>query len=223
MPTIRTLPLLTVLVVTFAAAACAGGATGQASPSAAPEPPQRPLAPLAAQRIVVAPVHRVVEGDALGWAARIPRQQAWLRGLDTAITAELGERGLATAWVYPDVLIRAYRRNPSLSPDPYRLAAAPLTGLTKIDNDRRLPDPLASQIRTLVAVHDGRFVLIPVQVAFEPAGEGRGRAVMRLALLDARASEVSWLGDVRSDVFSTLTPGVTASLAAGLADLIAAP
>lgn len=202
---------------------CAGSSASAPASGGATAGPSRPLAALAAQRIVVAPVHRVAEGDPVGWAAAIPRQRDWMRGLDSAITAELGARGLERGWVYPDVLARAYERNPAYSPDPYRLAAGPLVGVAKVNNEHRLPDPLASQLRTLVAMHDGRFVLLPVQVSFEAAGETGGRAVLRVALLDARASEVTWLGDVRSDVFPQFNPGVAASLATRLADLIAAP
>lgn len=224
MTTPRLLPHACSLIALLMLGGCAGGAASQ--PSGGPSPtagPARPLAALAAQRIVVAPVHRVAEGDPVGWAAAIPRQREWMRGLDSAITTELGARGLARGWVYPDALVRAYERNPAFSPDPYRLAASPLVGVAKIDNEQRLPDPLASQLRTLVAMHDGRFVLLPVQVSFESAGEAGGRAVLRLAVLDARAAEVTWLGDVRSDAFSQFNPGVAASLATRLADLIAAP
>lgn len=210
------------LIALLAAGACGGTATGAAGGGTAAVAPTRPLAGLVAQRIVVAPLHLVAEGDPLGWAAAIPRQREWMRGLDSAVTIELGARGLAQAWVYPDALVRAHQRNPAYAPDPHRLAAAPLVGVAKVDNERRLPDPLASQLRTLVAMHDGRFVLLPVQVSFE-AAEGGGRAVMRVALLDARASEVTWLGDVRSDVFPQFNARVAASLATRLADLIAAP
>jgi hypothetical protein len=211
------------LIILLTAGGCAGGAAAGGAEGSASTAPSRPLAALVAQRIVVAPVHRVAEGDALGWAAAIPRQRDWMRGLDSAITLELGARGLARAWVYPDALVRAYERNPAFAPDPHRLAAGPLVGVAKIDNEQRLPDPLASQLRTLVAMHDGRFVLLPIQVTFEAAPEGGGRAVLRVALLDARAAEVTWLGDVRSDVFPQFTPGVAVSLATRLADLIAAP
>lgn len=221
MPTPRTLPQLIVLVVALAAAGCAGRAASSQA-DAPPSPPVRPLSLLAAQRIVVAPVHSVAEGDPLGWAAGIPRQRDWMRELDGAIGVELGARGLGNTWVHTETLARAYERNPTLSPDPYRLAAEPLQRLTRV-SEERLPDPLASQLRTLVAVHDARFVLLPVRVSFERAGEAGGRAVMRLALLDARAAEVRWLGDVRSDGFSTFNPEVAVSLAARLADLIAAP
>lgn len=205
------------------AAGCSGGPR-QAGQQAGPAVLERPLAGIMAQRIVVAPVPAVREGDPMGWAASIPRQREWLRALDAEIAHELGERGLGTAWVFPADLVRAYERNSAMSPDPHRLASAPLRGLTRLTGQERIPDPLGSQLRTLVAVHDGRFVLLPLEVAFEPANEGEagGRARLRLVLLDARSAEVRWLGEVRSDPSPALTPAVAASLAARMADLIVA-
>lgn len=220
------LPLASALLIaSIAAGGCAGGTppAGAAEPAGAPAAPSRPLAGLAAQRIVVTPLAAVAEGDPLGWAAAIPRQREWRQAVDGEIAAELGARGLDRAWVFPETLLRAYQRNPTLSPDPYRLATSPIRGVTKASGDEPVPDPLASQLRTLVAMHDSRFVLLPVEVAFERAGETGGRAVLRLVLLDARTAEVQWAGEVRSDVFPTFNPGVAASLADRLADLIAAP
>lgn len=216
-------PRAAALLIAFVAAAgCAGGSGGSAGAEAS-APTGRPLAALTGQRIVVTPVASVREGDPMGWAASIPRQREWRQQLDQAIAAELGARGLEQAWVYPPALTRAYDRNPTLSPDPYRLSIQSVTGITKATGEQRVPDPLASQLRTLVAVHDSRFVLLPVQAAFEAAGEGGGRGALRLVLVDARTAEVRWAGEVRSDVFPTFNPEVRVSLAARLADLIAAP
>lgn len=211
-----------ILLVALASAGCAGGGASPAQQGGASAPTGRPLAGLAAQRIIVAPVAVIAEGDSLGWAAGIPRQREWLRQLDQEIATELGARGLEGAWVFPEALAKGFQRNPTLSPDPYRLAVDPLRNVTRPSPELRAPDPLASQLRTLVAVHDGRFVLLPVQVGFEPAGAAGGRGVLRLLLVDARTTEVRWAGDVRSDVFPTFEPGVAVSLAARLADLIAA-
>lgn len=202
-------------------AGCAG--TGAKPEAPVAQAPLRPLAGLAAQRIVVAPVGAVREGDPLGWAAAIPRQREWMRELDQEIALALGQRGLERAWVFPEALARAYQRNPSLSPDPSRLAVEPLRGVTRLSPDLRVPEPLATQLRTLVAMHDSRYVLLPLEVAFEADTGATGRARLRLMLVDARSTEVGWLGDVRSDPSPVMTPGVAASLAARMADLIAAP
>ncbi|MBA3890982.1 MAG: hypothetical protein H0X64_10670 [Gemmatimonadaceae bacterium] len=210
------------LIAASAAAACAGGASP--AEETAPVVPSRPLASVMNQRVVVAPVNSVREGDPLGWAASIPRQREWLRSLDGEITRELGERGLRTAWAFPPDLVQAYQRNQAMSPDPHRLSPAPLQGITRLSGKERVPDPLASQLRTLVAVHDARYVLLPLDVSFEnaEAGEAGGRARLRLVLIDARTTELIWIGDVRSEPAPSLTPGVAVSLASRFADLIVA-
>jgi hypothetical protein len=99
-----------------------------------------------------------------------------------------------------------------------------------------LAEPLATQLRTIVALGDARYVLVPVEVRLErapapsssagvtapgPASAGPGRAVLRLALVDARASQVRWSGDVASDTASALTTALAAGLAGRVADLVA--
>ncbi|MHB1265501.1 MAG: hypothetical protein ACYC1S_13955 [Gemmatimonadaceae bacterium] len=210
-------------VVAFALLTACGGArrAEQASPSA-PAAPSRPLAGLTGERVLVAPLFSVREGDALGWSAQIPRQAELRRTLAEEIAFALRDRGAGGSWVMPDELARYYRRNPNTSPDPAALAATPLRSAS-LQSGTRLTEPLASQLRTLVALHDARFVLLPVELSFEPAGGATGRAALRLVLADARASEVRWIGRVTSDSSATFSRALPASLAIHLADLVAAP
>jgi hypothetical protein len=84
----------------------------------------------------------------------------------------------------------------------------------------RLPEPLASQIRTLVALHDDtRFVLAPAELRLEAAGAG-GRGVLRLVLIDARLSKIGWFGEIASDTVPAFGPAITASIAARLAGVV---
>jgi hypothetical protein len=185
--------------------------------------PVRPLSALAAQQLVVAPLNGLREVDALGWTRQIPRSRDYMRAFDDALQAELGARGLGTRWVYPEALARAGRSNPSYAVDPYTIAAAPLRG-TGAEVGVRLGDPLASQVRTMVALQESaRAVLIPVELWFERTSTGQGVAVLRLALVDARLSEIRWIGDVRSDPSPTFSRELLTSLAAHTADLFAAP
>jgi hypothetical protein len=209
-------------------AAAAGTACGPKDPTPnAPRSratPLRPLAGVAAQRVVVAPALAVREGDPAGWAARIPRLREFLRVLDDEIAAALADRGLGQAWVFPDQLWRGHSRNPSLGVDPYRLATEPLRGARLAIGDR-MPEPLASQLRALVAVHDGRLVLLPVEVFFavDRAG-GTGRTALRLALVDARLAEIRWSGEVRARQPGTEPDRAQLTdVATRVADLVTAP
>jgi hypothetical protein len=78
----------------------------------------------------------------------------------------------------------------------------------------------------MIALHeDARFVLIPVEVSFEPdhgAGAGGGKALLRVAVLDPRFAEAKWVGDVKGDAASTPTLALS-SAATRLVDLFVAP
>jgi hypothetical protein len=218
-PAVRTLPRLLWCIPLLVG--CAGKPAAQ-TPTPTATPVVRPFAALAEQRVIVAPAYRISEADPTGWLAQIPRTREYLRTLDDAIGAELAARGLKSQWVFPADLARAAKRNPTYAVDPYALAAEPLRA-SNVAPETKLREPLASQIRTMIALHDARVVLLPVELRFEKDRTGQGIAVLRLALLDGRLSEVRWVGDVRSAPSATLSPDVVSSLAAHLGDLIAAP
>jgi hypothetical protein len=204
----------------LAVAACTPGAPEEPAPLAAPA---RPLAFLAPQQVIVAPLNRLREVDALGWTQQIPRSREFMRAFDDALEAELGARGLKTRWVYPAALVRAGRSNPSYAVDPYTIAAAPLRSAEALPGVR-LADPLATQLRTMIALQESaRAVLVPVDLWFDRTPEGSGVAVLRLAMVDGRVGEIRWIGDIRSAPSNTFSRDLLTSLAAHTADLIAAP
>lgn len=210
------------VALSLAITACSRGGKTEEAP-APMEQPLRPLAQLAAQRVIVTPAYLLVTGDALGWSTQIPRWREWLRLLDDEIATALGDRGLKSQWMYPADLVQAARINPTYAVDPYTLGVNVLRD-PNLKSGVRLGDPLATQLRTMIALQsDARAVLVPVEVKFEKLATGQGVAVLRVVLLDARLSDVRWIGTVRSDTASTLSRGVLTSLAAHFADLIAAP
>ena len=89
-----------------------------------------------------------------------------------------------------------------------------------VDDKTHLPEPLASQIRTMVALQeDTRLVLAPVELRLDTAGTG-GRGVLRVTLMDARTSDIRWIGDIVSDTVPAFGPAITASIAARLAGVV---
>jgi hypothetical protein len=192
------------------------GPLGQATP----EPSAHALSGLAAQHIVVLPTYAVNVAPGLSWASQIGRAADVVRTLDAEILAALDDRGLRSTWIFPEQLERSFRQNPTYASDPYHLAEEPLRS-PSLAVDARLPEPLASQVRTIVALHeDARLVLAPVELRLEPVGAG-GRGVLRLVLLDARASNVRWMGEIVSDTASSFGPSITASIGARLANVVA--
>jgi phosphomannomutase len=84
---------------------------------------------------------------------------------------------------------------------------------------------LAAFIKGLGGVHRrfkrGYKNVIDEAVRLEKAGASGGRGVLRLVLLDARLSNVRWIGQVAGDSLSAFGPAVTASVAARLANVVA--
>ena len=215
--------------LSFAAAlfvvACASPPSRAQQPPASPAPATtiRPLANLAAQRIVVPPVYAMDQGDPLGWAAAIARPRAMLRELDSAITAEFDARGLGETWYFAAALEQAYKLNSTYAADPHMLAESGLRG--HVELGKNYGDPLATQLRTMIALQDGaRYVLLPVSLRFEKAENGHGgQAVLKLVLVDARTMEFRWTHEVRSDPAPAFGPAVLTSLANHFADLVVSP
>jgi hypothetical protein len=199
-------------------AACGGG-----KPASVPEPAEHSLAGLAAQHIAVLPTYTVRVMPGLDWGTAIGRPADVKKTLDADILAALDDRGLRRTWTFPEDLQQSFRRNPTYAADPYGLAEEPLRSpALKVDD--RLPEPLASQIRTLVALQtDTRLVLAPVELRLEKSGTSDGKAVLRVVLIDARLSNVRWMGEISSDPAATFGPSITASIASKLATVVAIP
>ena len=215
-------PLRQLVSLTLLLAACHNGSSSEEAPSPA-EPALRPLGQLAAQRVIVTPAFSLVTTDALGWNAQIPKSREYLRVLDDEIASVLAERGLKSQWIYPADLVRAMKGSPTYAVDPYTLGVGVLRG-SSVVSGTRLGDPLATQLRTMIALQDdARAVIVPVELRFEKEKSGQGSAVLRVALLDGRLGDVRWIGSVRSDPADKLSRAVLASLSAHLADLITAP
>ena len=188
-----------------------------------PQTAARPLATLAGQPILLLPLQAVYPADSLGWYAQIEDDRAFRRRVDDEIAFVLRSRNATPRWIMPETVARAVRRNPGFASDPYALAAGPLApGVTL--KDSYVPDPLATQLRALVALGEARHALVPVEVRFLKAPGGGGIASMRVTLVDARANLVRGAFDVRTDTVTTFSePAIATRLAEKFADLIAAP
>ncbi len=188
-------------------------------------PPQaRPLAPFAGRHVIVLPTQFLRAGDSLGWAAQAGEPRDYLATMDAEIAFALGQRGLDRAWVFPDRVAASAKRNAPYAPDPYAISAGWLRAPGPKKNPEQLFEPLASQLRSVAAFQeDVRYVLLPVEIRFEPIGNGIGHALLRAVLVDTRLNRLVWEADVMSDPEPKFSPALAASLAGHLADLIAEP
>lgn len=212
---VRTLGSIALLTL----AACGG--SGNKPASTAPEPEQHPLAGLAASGAIITPTYTVRTATEASGIVQMGSTREVLRLLDDDIAAALAERELKTGWILPADLALSFKRNPTYAPDPYALAEEPLRS-PSFKPGIRLPEPLASQLRTMIALHENaRAVLLPIELRFDRDNTGSAaRATLTLAVVDPRFSEAKWVGTVRGDTASTDLHVLTRSVARGLADLI---
>ena len=88
----------------------------------------------------------------------------------------------------------------------------------------RYGEPLASQLRTMIALHDdARYVLLPVELRFERDSAHGARGVLRVALVDARVDGCALGRGRQGDPSTEPRARLIASVAAKLADLIVTP
>ncbi|MEP6690302.1 MAG: hypothetical protein ABJD07_04045 [Gemmatimonadaceae bacterium] len=191
-------------------------------PQEAPRQPSRPLAGFAAQKILVMPARYLRVNDAVGWNDQIGASAEFLKRVDDELTFALRERGVQGSWVLPADVVKSAKRNATYVADPYALGEEALRPPRKVPD--LIPDPLATQLRGLVALHEGaRYALLPVEVRFEKIGTSQARAVLHLVVIDTRMVQARWSGEVASDPALVYSNAVAASLAARVADLISAP
>ena len=177
------------LLVLAAVVGCGGGG------SQTPEPPKpspllnNPMATpvLAGQRVAVLPLTLAVPDLALAGDTLLGSRARVLPWADSLIGEALTGRAPEVTWVSPAELRRAARRAAGLATDPDHMGHAMLRDpVFKV-----VPDPLRSQIRTLVALIDARYALVPASLVFlkEPAGV---KAELNLVLVDARTGSPAW-------------------------------
>lgn len=216
----------------FFAAVVTLGCAGKSAPApngAADPLPVQPLAAMAGRPLVILPVQHISPGDSSDWTrSQVERDEfaqlkdpslraAYLVIVDERIAAELTDRGLEKAWTFAPAIVSAVRRSGGIIGDPRALSATGLRRLTKPSDDP-LGQPLASQIRSLAAFGDARYVLLPVELRVDNRG-GLHRATLRTYLIDTRTSRIVWSGDIASAGSPMLHPGVAGSIATALADL----
>ena len=209
-------PIFLIVAATLSLACASKPPETDASPV-----PLRPLERMAGQEILVLPVQYLSGTDTLGWQQQIPNRAAFLATLDDQIEAAMAARGLGRAWTFGREVERASKMNSMLITDARSLSAEWLRG--RVLPDASVRDPLASQVRGLVGLKGSRYALLPVELRLENRGRGTGVAILRVVMIDSRMALIRWVGEVASDPMRTLSPALTASVAAHFADLVLAP
>ena len=189
-------------------------------PPNAPNPSGQQLAGIVGQPLLIAPVQSIKIAPELGWTG-LPRAAAILAAFDQTLADTLRARLGDPQWVYAAALIESARNNPTYATDPRALSIQPLKS-PRLEVAQRLPEPLASQLRVMLALHDGRLILIPVELRFERTAVGAAHPVLQLVLVDPRLSDIRWHGEVTGTDSRMFSSSLTADMAACVADLFVA-
>jgi hypothetical protein len=223
----RLLPARVIFARRFSAvcAALLAGCSGSRvdPPSALTPALSEPLAAFASVPMIALPVQYIRSADSTGWTARLGDPRAFLARLDSALESSLRERGLGAVWAFPTDLARTARRNPVYAADPAIIRAGDAVRSMERRSGSEIPEPVGSQLRTLAGFHDARHALVPAELRFEavPIGGGGGaRAVLRVAVLDVRASRLVWVGEIAGAPAPAFSADVATDLARRFADLI---
>jgi len=146
---------------------------------------------LAGKTVAVLPITLVAADPAIesdtGYA-RYRDRRAALHRTDSLISEALLGRGPEVHWVLPPELRKMARRAAGFVPEPDEMGQAVLRS-PKMAN---IPDPLRSSLRSLLAIADGRLVLVPAALGFGPEPDGRIRADLSIVLGDVRTGKVLW-------------------------------
>lgn len=158
-----------------------------------PLPPTKALAigPLTGQTVAVLPLTLLVADPALAsdslYAPYRDRRAGLLRA-DSLMGEQVEARGPEVTWVLPPELRKISRRSAGFVDDPDQMGQA----ILRSPNMNKVPDPLRSSLRGLVALAGGRYALIPASLGFGPEPNGRVRADLTLVLADCRSGKILW-------------------------------
>lgn len=200
------------------AAIAAASATLAGAPHRAHAQPEPPLAPFAAQTLSVTPV-QFLRADS--GAPLRPSQWAAARlELDDSIGVALAERGLGRKWAYAADLARLAKRNAGYASDPYVLGAGGLRNRA-LKAGEQAPAMLIDNLRSLIALGDSRYALVPVELAFTGRGAD-ARMVLRVVVVDGRVGTLTWYADLVAPAPAHFGSPEIGALAQRVADLVVA-
>ena len=179
---------------------CASSAPKEQTPAT---PAANPIQGMVGRQVVVLPAQLLAtSGPAGTWDVR-PDLAQLLTLLDQEIADTFRKRGVRSNWTFADDIVASANRNAGLAGNPRGL---PVAGIRRIKaSDTPLPEPLASEIRTIVSLTSARYVIMPIETRVELSPAHR-KAALNLLLIDSRTARVLWAGEVTGSPSSD--PGV---------------
>jgi hypothetical protein len=177
-----------------------------------------PTAGIASARVPILPLTLIAAEDSLGWQARLGDRHAALAAADSVLGTLITTRAPEVNWVLPEELRREARRAPTFATNPDQMG----TALLRSGTLEMVPDPLRAELRTLVALADARYALVPAALVYRRTGTTSdgpmATAELAIVLVDARLGRIGWRTVARGDgadpwtaltrAVKALTPGL---------------
>jgi len=192
------------LILVVGLAACAGGSKAPVGPDPVeaqdPEPPKSPskikMPPaislntqgLAGQVVGVLPATLVTARDSLGGKPPFTDRTTATHWVDSLFGEGLMMRAPEVNWKLPAQMRSLARRAPGIAADPDYLGQAALRN-PEMD---KVPDPLIANLRTLMAIAGGRFVLALAALSFQHDSAGAVEVHASIAGVDTRLGTVAF-------------------------------
>lgn len=183
-------------------AACTGGKQAAVGPAPAeaqtpaPPPPDSkikmppavalPLLGIAGQVVGVLPTTLVVPRDSLAGKPPFTDRASGQRWVDSLFGEGLQFRAPEVNWKLPAQLRSMARQAPGIAADPDYMGQAVLRN----PEIKKVPDPLISNLRTLMGIAGGRFMLVPAAFSFQHDSTGAVEVRANLAGVDTRLGDV---------------------------------
>ncbi len=124
--------------------------------------------------------------------------------MDEELADAFRKRGVRSSWTFAKEITAAAMRQGGLVQDPRELSAESIRRVQA--SDTPLMEPLGTQIRQLVALQEGRYALIPIEVDVDNR-PGRASGILRVLLVDSRTARVLWVNSIESPAPTDVPPG----------------
>jgi hypothetical protein len=148
---------------------------------------------MAGRQLLVLPAQYLAVANPGGGWDIVPGGPGILPILDEEIADVFRRRGIRSNWTFGRDIVQMSARNADLTGNPRQLS---VQGIRRIRaGDTPLPEPLAGEIRGLVALTSARYAVIPLEVHVDTRG-GERNGSMRILLIDSRTARVAWAEDV---------------------------
>jgi hypothetical protein len=172
-----------------------GGLAQAQSSMPEPKPLTKPKTPppialntqgIAGQVVGVLPATLVVARDSLIGKPPFTDRTVATHWVDSLVGDALMMRAPEVNWKLPQQLRSMARHAPGIAADPDYMGQSAL----RSPELKKVPDPLISNMRTLMAIAGGRFMLVPAAVSFHHDSTGAVVTALNLVGVDTRLGDV---------------------------------